>query len=174
MSLYSFPQSYRAPACYWEGLEEDEAVEMQELVEGLYRRFEAPEFILKPAAYDAMALAKRDKDLEALRLYDRLMIIGIHPKEVKHAVTTSKKIAGGFPEMQIANVKSHTAVQVEVMSEVTYSVWMQIKVLALLFPAQSDLIIELVKERGVKDVEQIRSVLEQSTGTATPLLSGTI
>jgi hypothetical protein len=159
---------------YTKGMSDTGAAELLALVASLDSYMDGPAFLPKAVGYDALAVAKRDQDLIALRLYNRLFPTGANVRHIKDAVTTAKLFPnGGLADLTVEQVETH-AIVAKAIEGATGAAATRIKKIALMYPGQGDLIVELIAEREISDPDQIRDILAQAKSVSTPLHDGVL
>lgn len=159
---------------YTKGMSDTGAAEMLTLVSSLDSYMDSEAFVPKAVGYDALAVAKRDQDLVALRLYNLLFPSGANIRHIKDAVKTAKLFTnGGLADLTVEQVESH-AIVAKAIEGATGIIATSIKKIALMHPGQGDLIVELITEREISDPDQIRDILAQADAVSSPLHDGVL
>jgi hypothetical protein len=150
------------------------AAELLALVASLDSYMDSDDFIPKAVGYDALAVAKRDQDLVALRLYNLLFPSGANIRHIKDAVKTAKLFPnGGLADLTVEQVETH-AIVAKVIEGATGPEAKRIKKIALMHPGQGEFIVELIVDREIGDPDQIMGILAQSGAVSTPLHDGVL
>lgn len=159
---------------YTNGMSQAGAKELLTLVSKLDSYMNSDAFIPKAVGYDALAVAKRDQDLVALRLYNRLFPSGANVRHIKDAVKTAKLFPnGGLADLTVEQVETH-AIVAKAIEGATGPEATRIKRIALTHPGQGEFIVELIVDREIGDPTQIMEILAQSGAVSTPLHDGVL
>lgn len=156
-----------------DGMSNDAVAEMRQLVERIADYMDGPDFPAKAVGYDALAVAKKYQDLYSLRLYDRLFPTGAPARDIVNAVRASKRLPGGLPELTLEQVASHATVW-KAMKDGNYTglEGNAITELALEYPGQTELIVDLMMNRQMDKADQIRDFIVQVGDEVVPLHNG--
>lgn len=150
-----------------------DAMELHALVSSIAAYIDSPAFIAKAVGHDALAVARRNRDLPALRHYDKLFPTGANPRHIVAAVRTAALFDNGLPEITVEQVESH-AIVAGSLQAVTSENSVSLRKIALTHPGQSDLIVELIENRGIEDHGQIMDLLAQARTSTIPLHDGVL
>lgn len=144
----------------------EDAAEIRALIRSVVTFIDSDAFVAKAVGHDAVAVAKLDKDLVALRNYDYLFPTGANPRDIVSAVKSGSHFPnGGLSGITVEQVEAH-AIVCDAFRGATRRQTIEIKKLALMNPDKADLIAEIMTERGIADADQIAGIIAQSPSAA--------
>lgn len=169
--MTSYRGAREAEQCDTEGMSADDAAEFRSLVASIVSRIDSPQFISKPLANEALTAAKLEKSLPLLRKLEQQVKAALSVDDVKAAVRTGLIVPGmKHADVSVEQVRSHAVVARALLGTDTQgrkaSANRAILQVALTHPGKGDFILSLVKDRSIRDAEQIKALLEQESATS--------